>query len=136
MGRLDVGTGSRSAQKPPLSEHFCVMDIKEEPLYNFGKVAEFLKRLTSAPLETEEVRTLARAERASEKSFPRNEGRYGSAISWRWVNDGREEDEDDHGCDGRGDEDEDRFTESDSSLSLSSSTVFRESTFPGETEKT
>lgn len=52
------------------------------------------------------------------------------------MNDGR--DEDDHGCDGRGDEDEDRerFTESDSSLSLSSSTVFRESTFPGEREKT
>lgn len=133
MGRLDVGRGSRSVQNRPLSEHLGVMDIKEEPLYSFGNVAEFLKRLTSAPLETEEVRTLARAARASDKSFPRSEGRYGSASSWRWVNDGRDGDEDDHGC-GCGDEDEDeeRFTELDSSLSLSSSTVFRES---GETER-
>lgn len=133
VGRLDVGRGSRSVQKPLLSEPLGVTDIKEEPLYSFGNVAEFLNRLTSAPLETEEVRTLARAERASDKSFPRNEGRYGSAISCRWVNDGRDSDEDDHGC-GCGDEDEDeeRFTELDSSLSLSSSTVFRES---GETER-
>lgn len=133
MGRLDVGRGSRSAQKPPLAEHLGVMDIEEEPLYSFGNVAEFLKRLTSAPLETEEVRTLARAERASDKSFPRNEGRYGSAISWRWVNDGRDRDEDDHGwwC-GDEEEDEERFGELNSSLSLSSSTVFRES---GETER-
>lgn len=91
-------------------------------------MAEFLKRLTSVPLETEDVRTLARAQRASDKSFPRNEGRCGS-------NDGREEVENDHVCDGCGDEEEDsdRFRESDSSFSLSSSKVLREFTVPGET---
>lgn len=79
VGRLAVRTGS--AQKTPLSEP--LVDIKVEPLQNFGKVVEFLKRLTSTRLETEDVMTLARAQRASDKSFPRNEGRYGSAASQR-----------------------------------------------------
>lgn len=107
------------------------MVTEEEPVWNLGKVAEFLRRLTSAPLETEEVRTLARAERASDRSLPRNDGRYGSAISWRWVNEDREEDN--HGCEGRGDEAGEK--ESVSSLSLSSSTAFRESTDPEEEER-
>lgn len=131
--------GGRCDRRAPSSQHLCVT-CEEEPLpENFGNVEEFFRRWTSAPLETEEVRTLARAARASERSFPRKEGRYGSASSWRWESDGREEEEEEDGLrgDGCGDEDEDseRFKESDPSLSRHSSNMLSGSPLPRGTAK-
>lgn len=99
--------------------------MQEETL-NFGKEAELLKRLASVPLDTEDVRTLARAKRASDKSFPKNVGGWSLEPSGDRGGDG--------GRPGGDEEPGAEFADWDPSPSFCSSKGWRDSV--GQTSKT